>query len=103
MAATSTGRTIKASLIDTSFAQTKKQREARILKRRRAQAEAQRLVDKRRREANARTRLAAPVHKVRGSKKTKVAKRTRVDEVVDAQTEGFRTPAEQRAAKKRKN
>jgi len=101
MAQTSKARSIKASLIDTSLAQTKKQREAKREKRRKAQAEAQRLVDKRRREANARPRRAAPDHKTRQKTPT-VAKRTRVDEVVDAQAAGFRTPAEQRAAKKRK-
>ena len=90
--------------IDTSLAQTPAQRTAKRKKKAKARATAQARVDRLRREANARPRGTAPVHKVKKKKKTKrkIAKRTRVDELVDAQTAGFHTPAEQRAAKRRK-
>jgi hypothetical protein len=92
--------------IDTSFAQTKEQREAIALKKRKALAAARMRANRLRREANARPRGTAPVHKIRLPKKNtvrrKIATPTRLDEIVDAQVAGFHTPAEQRAARNAK-
>ena len=94
--------------IDTSYAQTREQREAAYAK----QMEEERLrrlyIEQLRREAEERWKASQPTYQPpapvapvapiqQGSPMEGIAPRTALDELLEAQIEGFRTPAQQKA------